>query len=259
MMMFMVDRRLLVVFLVAAACACSWGCEKKQPVEGRAMAAYRAGDYEKALPLLKEWAAEVQSNREQFAKVMGYILEAEKKTGRTRDPLVEASTTSTNGSTAATQATTGTAMAATMGGAPVDPNTGKPRVLHKPVKPGDVRAMTIKQLGNFEFDPLKDADVPEDVHLLEGAKVRLRGFIVPWNQAEKITDFALVPSLTSCCFGQPPGPQHVITCRFPKGKSMNYTVDEIYAEGILKVNVKREDGYSYSVFELDVMSVKYAD
>ena len=65
--------------------------------------------------------------------------------------------------------------------------------------------------------------------------MRLNGFMWPLTQSDKITEFALVPSLTSCCFGAPPGVQHVVTCHVPGGKSVDFSVDEIYVEGTVHV------------------------
>jgi hypothetical protein len=241
----------------------------RQPVSQRAMSAYNAHDYKTALPLLREWASEVHTDKQQFSVVMGYIVDAEQKTsgkvsGAATPATQTAATTPAPSAPSAdnpnlnaltAQATAIANQSAAAGAAP----TMETRIPHKPIKPGEIRTLAIKELGNFPFDPLKDADIPEDVKALSGSKVRLRGFMVAWTQADSITDFGLVPSLVSCCFGQPPGPEHVITCRLPKNKALSYTMDEIACEGTLKVNVKREDGYTYSIFELDVTSVKLAE
>jgi hypothetical protein len=137
-----------------------------------------------------------------------------------------------------------------------DPATGADRVPHKPYVSGEMLAMTIKQLGNFEFDPDKDSTVPADVQAMDGAHLKLTGYMIPLTQAEKLTDFALVPSLVSCCFGQPPGVQHIITCHTPPKKGADFSVDEIVVEGTLHVNVKREENYTNSIFELQVTSVQ---
>src|ERR1043166_1446475 len=50
-----------------------------------------------------------------------------------------------------------------------------PRASHTPPKPGEVREMTIKQLGNFDYDPMQDmATIPKDVRKLSGMTVRLQ-------------------------------------------------------------------------------------
>ena len=93
---------------------------------------------------------------------------------------------------------------------------------------------------------------------MSGSKVRLRGFMIPMDQTENITQFALVPSLFACCYGQPPQVQHTVVCETPKGKAVSYFPDEIQVEGTLKVQEKRDEGFIVSVFELNVSSVKPA-
>ena len=88
--------------------------------------------------------------------------------------------------------------------------------------------------------------------------MRLHGYMIPMDQAENITQFALVPSLFACCFGQPPQIQHTIVVNCPKGKSVGYYPDEIIVEGTLKVDEKKDDGYIVSLFEMEVSSVKPA-
>ena len=128
----------------------------------------------------------------------------------------------------------------------------------RPPRPARSYETTIKDLGNFEYDQEKGGNIPADVKALSGAKVRLRGYMIPMDQAENITQFALVPSLFSCCFGQPPQIQHTIVVNCPKGKAVSYCPDEIIVEGNLKVEEKKDDGYIVSLFEIDVSSVKPA-
>jgi hypothetical protein len=137
-----------------------------------------------------------------------------------------------------------------------DPSTGEDRVPHTPMAAGEMRMMTIKELGNFDFDPIVEKDVPADVLALSGGRVKLNGFMIPLTQANQVTDFALVPSLLGCCFGQPPGVQHVITVHMAAGKTVEYALDELEVEGVLHVKVQRQDGYTYSIFELTGDSVR---
>ena len=132
------------------------------------------------------------------------------------------------------------------------------RKKHAAPKPGEVRELEIKELGNFEYDADKGGNIPADVKALSGMKIKLRGFMIPMDQTESITQFALVPSLFACCYGQPPQVQHTIVCATPKGKSVSYYPDEISVEGTLKVSEKRDEGFIISVFEMDVNSVKPA-
>jgi len=86
----------------------------------------------------------------------------------------------------------------------------------------------------------------------------LRGFMIPMDQAENITQFALVPSIGQCCLGGPPQIQHTVVVNCPKGNAVGYCPDEIMVEGTLKVGEKIDDGYIVSIFEVAVKSVKPA-
>src|SRR5205814_9272167 len=116
----------------------------------------------------------------------------------------------------------------------------------------------IKDLGNFDYDPRKVANTPAPVAALSGTKEKLHTFMIPIDQAESITQFALVPSLFAYCFGQPPQIQHTIVCKAPQGKAVSYYPDELVVEGKLKVDEKKDDGFIVSIFEIDVTSVKPA-
>ncbi len=132
------------------------------------------------------------------------------------------------------------------------------RKKHVAPKSGEVYALAIKELGNFEYDADKGGNIPEDVKKLTGSRIRVQGFMIPLDQADNISHFALVPSLFACCFGQPPQIQHQIVVHTPKGKAVSYFPDEIVCEGALKVEEKKDDGYIVSVFEMEVSSVKPA-
>jgi hypothetical protein len=138
------------------------------------------------------------------------------------------------------------------------PPTGEQRKAHPAPKDGQVLEMTIKDLGNFDYDQEKGGNIPEDVKRLAGQPVRLRGFMIPMDQADNITKFALVPDLFACCFGQPPQIQHMIVANCPEGKAVGYSPDEIVVEGKLNVEEKKDDGYIISIFEVSVSSVKAA-
>jgi len=136
-----------------------------------------------------------------------------------------------------------------------DPATRKK---HVAAANGGVLEVQMKELGNFEYNSDKGGNIPDDVKKLSGTKIRVRGFMIPLDQADNISHFSLVPSLFACCFGQPPQIQHQIIVHTPKGKAVSYFPDEIICEGTLKVDEKKEDGYIVSVFEMDVQSVKPA-
>lgn len=140
-----------------------------------------------------------------------------------------------------------------------DPSTGAQRIPHPAPIPNQTLQMTIKELGNFDYDPVQGGDIPPDIKALNGCPIRLKGYMWPLGQADQLTDFILVPSLTSCCFGQPPGVQHVVTTRLPAKKAVPFVVDQVWVEGTLHVKIIREEEYTSSIFEMDATSVKLAD
>jgi len=109
------------------------------------------------------------------------------------------------------------------------------RTPHPAPKAGEVVELAIKELGNFDFNADKGGNIPADVLALSGHKIRLKGFMIPMDQAANITQFALVPDLFACCFGQPPQLQHTIIANCPKGKAVGYYPEELTVEGTLKV------------------------
>jgi hypothetical protein len=195
-------------------------------LELRAAQALNSGDYAQALPLLRRLSDLYQSDPRKLAAINEQIRVCEK------------------------QLNAGNA------GGTLPPEQRKPI---PPPQPGQTVVFdSIKDLGNFEYDPEKGGGIPADVKALSGHPIKVRGFMIPMDQAASITHFALVPSLFSCCFGQPPGIQHTIVVSCPKGKAVSYYPDELTIEGTLTVNEKKEDGFVVSLFELTATSVKPA-
>jgi hypothetical protein len=125
----------------------------------------------------------------------------------------------------------------------------------KPVE-GKVYELQLQKLGNFAYDAEKGEGIPDDVKALEGSVVKLEGFMIPTESADKISKFVLVPDLFACCFGQPPQIQHTVMVVCPEGKAVSYFPDRISVQGTLKVGEKREEGYVLSIFELGASSIR---
>jgi hypothetical protein len=203
-------------------------------VEVRAMEEFNNGQYALALPLLKQATEEAKGQPDRIDILQEDMRVCERNLslnqGAIADPPVN----------------------------PAAPTVAQ-RKRHAAPVPGQTLEIAIKDLGNFEYDPMKGGGIPGDVKALSGLKVRLRGFMIPMDQAENITQFALVPSLFNCCqFGSAPQIQHTIVVHVPKGKAVSYYPDEVSVEGTLSVDEKREDGFIVSIFELATSSVKPA-
>jgi hypothetical protein len=135
---------------------------------------------------------------------------------------------------------------------------GGPRHIHPAPTPGDVVELPIKELGNFDYDSAVGGGIPDDVKRLDGCHFKTSGYMIPLDQAESISEFALVPSLFACCFGQPPQIQHTIVVTCPKSKAVSYYPDELVVEGTLHVKETRDGGFIVSIFQIDASSVRAA-
>jgi len=209
--------------------------ENAAAMQVRAQTAFDKGDYATALPLFMNLEKKLADKPDQLGPIQEKIRVCKKNL--LKDPPRDLQNFLSQKPTDA--ATT--------------PEKRKPHV--RP-KEGQVYEVAIKDLGNFEYDAEKGGNLPEDVKGLNGAKIRTHGFMIPLDQADNITEFALVPSLFACCFGQPPQVQHTMVVHTPKGKAVGYFPDEIVIEGTLVVNEKKEDGMIVSVFEVNCNSVK---
>ena len=195
-------------------------------LELRANQAFNRGEYAIAMPLLQKLSAQLKDEPDRQGPVDEQIRVCVK-----------------NLATATTQPNAA-------------PQSAENRKPHAAPKTGETLAIDIKDLGNFDYDNEKGGNVPKDVTALNGTTIRTHGFMIPMDQAENISEFALVPSLFACCFGQPPQIQHTIVVHVPKGKAVSYYPDEIVVEGKLTVEEKKEDGFIVSLFEMECSSVK---
>ena len=200
-------------------------------LELRATTAFNRGEYAVALPMLQKLAENVKSDADRLGRIEEQIRVCRSELKATPDALIQP---------------------------PPTPPSDAERKPHAPPKPGEVREIPIKDLGNFNYDADKGGNIPADVKALNGATVRVRGFMVPMDQADSVTQFALVADLFACCFGQPPQVQHTVIANCPPGKAVSYYPDELVVEGKLKVEEKKEDGFIVSLFEMEVASVKPA-
>ena len=218
--------------------------------EFRATQAMASGQYAVALPLLQHVAAGLTDKPDHLAQINEQIRVCQKNL------QVAVTTPATKPAVLASVPLTPT-------GAPTDPSMIMDLRLRQPhtaPKPGHILEMQIKQLGNFTYDPLATGGIPADVKALSGCTLRTHGYMMPMDQVENITEFAFVPSLFGCCYGQPPQVQHTIIVHTPPGKSVaKYTSQELIVEGTLKVAETKDDDFVVSIFEMSASSIRPAD
>ena len=230
----MIYRLISVALLAMSLAAAPASGPATIPLEVKAKVAFTNRQYALALPLLQKVADQYKNDPEKLGPVQEQIKVCKTQLAQAND-------------------TGGGALVPT----PPQP-VGENRKPHPAPKPGETVDLQIKDLGNFDYDADKGGNIPDDIKKLNGAKIRVRGFMIPLDQADNISHFSLVPSLFACCFGQPPQIQHQIVVHTPKGKAVGYYPDEIVCEGTLKVEEKKDEGYIVSIFTVDVTSVKPA-
>jgi len=193
---------------------------KDDHLEYRATRAFVRGDYATALPLLQKLAPQLADKPQKQATTLQRIVICQKNIA-------------------------------------LDPPTPLPtRVPHKRPADGQTLDIAIRDLGNFNYETPAGEMIPTDVRQLDGIKIRLRGFIVPTNQSVRLTQFALVPSLFNCCFGQPPQIEHTVMVTCANGLTVDLTANEVVVEGTLKVAEVKDDGYVVSIFNVQATQVK---
>jgi len=223
--------RLWAIILLAAAAAALGPASRPVTLEVRAAQEFIRGEYAAALPLLQklyEQSADDPDKRDRLAEQIRVCVRNLRASGRpvTRLAVPEPAT--------------------------------QPRRPHLRPPDGQALDLPVKDLGNFVYDDRQGGNVPPDVLKLDGVQLRTRGYMMPLDQADNITEFALVADLLTCCFGQPPQVHHTLVVRCAPGKAVAYFADELIVEGRLRVQEKKDDGYVISLFELEASSVRPA-
>jgi hypothetical protein len=105
--------------------------------------------------------------------------------------------------------------------------------------------------------PFKSS-IPAKIKSLDGAKVRLDGFMIPYDQsAMRVTEFMLVASFDSCGFGDmPSGMTDWVHVSLPKGRTAFYSTSPIVVTGLFEVGEQFDkEGFVTSVYRLEADGV----
>lgn len=117
-----------------------------------------------------------------------------------------------------------------------------------------VRPLSFAQLSNWDYtDGL--VGMPQDVQALNGTTVTFVGFMLPIDEVRDITQFLLVESLWTCCYGTPPTIHQIVRCRMPAGQTTDYSFDPLLLTGTLTVSPTVEDGYVVDIFQLQLTTI----
>jgi hypothetical protein len=190
-------------------------------VEWAGIDAFNRGEYGKAVPLLQEASYALRDSPARRGALLRMLRRAQ------------------------------SALPTQDGVAPTTRAATTQRTPHADPIAGRIYEMSIRDLGNFTYD----GAIPDDVRRLSGARVRLSGYMMPLTESAKVRQFDLMPSLSSCCFNQPPGVEHVVRVTCDRGVTTEYSPDVVIVEGTLTVGERREDGIVVSLFQVQASKV----
>jgi hypothetical protein len=106
-------------------------------------------------------------------------------------------------------------------------------------------------------DPFSQNLLPEAVSLLDGTRIRIRGYILPSFQQEGITQFVLVRDNMECCFGPGAALYDCIVVRMLPGRSTNFSVRPVAVSGTFRIEeLIGPDGRHLAIYSLDGEAVE---
>jgi len=108
---------------------------------------------------------------------------------------------------------------------------------------------------NPEEDRQTNLDAPV-VEALDGKKVRIPGYVVQLEgDADKVTEFLLVPYFGACIHVPPPPPNQIIHVEYAEGVPYENTYDAVWIEGTIKVE-RKEGDLAVVGYQMDADSVE---
>ncbi|MGA3180947.1 MAG: DUF3299 domain-containing protein [Verrucomicrobiota bacterium] len=98
---------------------------------------------------------------------------------------------------------------------------------------------------------VSDKQIPDDVKALNLKKVTITGFMMPLREkGDKSTEFLIMRTQSSCCFGIAPAITELVTVKAAAG--VPTIMDElVQIQGTLHVGTVREDGYIVGIYQMD--------
>jgi hypothetical protein len=91
---------------------------------------------------------------------------------------------------------------------------------------------------------------------LDGAEVRLAGFVVPLERAgNALREFLLVPYFGACIHVPPPPPNQIVLVRYPQGVALDDIYAPLWVSGTLQVEPVSND-LADAAYALDADSVR---
>lgn len=110
---------------------------------------------------------------------------------------------------------------------------------------------------NDTWNPIYDANATKLNETLDGAYIRMPGFIIPFDvSAEGVTHFMLVPYLGACIHTPPPPANQLVMVDAEKPWPNNMLWDPVWVTGTLRTRLQETDlgqtGYHINADEMEV-------
>jgi len=144
-------------------------------------------------------------------------------------------------------------------------SAAKPRA---PLRPG-AKTKVLSAAGDRPYDktfddlrfemsvgePFKRSMLTKQIEAMAGQKIRIRGYILPTPQRAGIMQFVLVRDNQECCFGAGAALYDCILVDMKKGKTAEYSIRPVAAEGVFDVQEVVIGGRHLAIYHMDAESV----
>ncbi len=151
---------------------------------------------------------------------------------RTSTPSASSTASTSSSTAAATTSSSGAANSPSMD----KPRPSRPAVASRNQAIRDVSFDTVK-LDMKKGDPFKRSLITPAIEKLEGARIRIRGYILPPFQQTGLARFVLVRDNMACCFG--PGAMifDSMIIELKPGLTTDYVISPVAVEGTFSIRV----------------------
>ena len=110
---------------------------------------------------------------------------------------------------------------------------------------------------NDTWAPIFDANATKLNDRLDGALIRMPGFIIPLETGTKgVTDFILVPYVGACIHTPPPPPNQLVLAKSRKPWPIDQLWDPVWVVGLMRTHLQSTElaqtGYALSVESMEI-------
>jgi hypothetical protein len=94
--------------------------------------------------------------------------------------------------------------------------------------------------------------IPKRVTVLDGTRIRIRGYILPSFQQTGLTQFVLVRDNMECCFGPGAMLHDCIVVRMQPGRSASFSVRPVAVTGTFRLEeLRAPDGTHLAIYAME--------